>query len=173
MSANPSSKSWHAEFLDEQEVASKKAMRTLAGNMADTLREVVDPRPWTSQFPWAAVGTAAVVGAISGKMMGSKSSAASAPAAPQPVTSQPSVGKVAAKSSLLATLTSSLIAPLVNMLVQRFQKSLHQALATAMAPPPARHNSTGPVDSAYADDSDDRDDDSAARHSPSMASSAV
>jgi len=51
-------------FLAQQAADAKTAMQRTVADMQETLKEAADVRWWTQQYPWYAMGAAAVVGFV-------------------------------------------------------------------------------------------------------------
>jgi hypothetical protein len=102
------------EFLAQQAADAQTAIRRTVADIQVTAHEVVDVRWWTQQYPWYAVGTAAVLGFLMATHV-------LAPPHPQMPTALPAQGQKAGSSSWMA----SLCEVVGRMLVRIILDALH------------------------------------------------
>jgi len=107
-------------FLRQQAADAKTAMLRTVADIKATAQEAADVRWWTQQYPWYAVGTAAVVGFIAATHV-------LAPADQHPQAAPPLQEQTAARPSLMSLLfemvRSTLLSTIIEALRSRSQPS--------------------------------------------------
>jgi len=79
-------------FLRQQAADAKTAMQRTVADIGSTAKAAADVRWWTQQYPWYAVGAAAVVGLVTAAHVFAPAGrrAHAAPPAPEPAAGPPS-----------------------------------------------------------------------------------
>ena len=73
-------------FLAQQAADAKTAMQRTVEDMQRSVQQVANVRWWTQQYPWYAVGAAAVLGFVAATHVGSSTTSGAPPAPQQPQT---------------------------------------------------------------------------------------
>lgn len=97
-------------FLTQQAADAKTAMRRTVADIKATAQEAADVRWWTQQYPWYAVGAAAVLGFVAATQL-------LVPADQQAQSAPPAQAQTAARPSLLSSLVEMLSGTLVNAIL--------------------------------------------------------
>ena len=112
-------------FLAQQAADAKTAMQHTVADMQATAKEVANVRWWTQQYPWYAVGTAAVLGFVAATSVLAPADNRSRPA-------PPAASQAAARPSW----TASLFEMVRSMLMGIIADALHsQSQQSSQAPP--------------------------------------
>jgi hypothetical protein len=120
-------------FLAQQAADAKAAMQRTVAEMQTTAQQAANVRWWTQQYPWYAVGAAAVLGFVAATQIG-----AGSPAGPPPAAAS---GQTAARQSWMAPLFEMLRTTLMSTIIGAVHASGQQtgqaeALADGGAVPP-------------------------------------
>ena len=107
-------------FLTQQAADAKAAVQRTLADMKVTAQEVADVRWWTQQYPWYAVGTAAVVGFIA-------ATRALTPPDHHTETAPPAQAQTAASPSLMSSLVEMLRSALVSTIIGALRSSSQPA----------------------------------------------
>jgi len=107
-------------FLTQQAADAKAAVRRTIADIKITAQEAADVRWWTQQYPWYAVGTAAVVGFIAATQV-------LAPADHHAETAPPAQAQTAAPPSLMSALFEMLRSMLVSTIIGALRSSSQPA----------------------------------------------
>lgn len=97
-------------FLTQQAADAKTAMRRTVADIKATAQEAADVRWWTQQYPWYAVGTAAVVGFVAATHI-------LAPADHHAQSAPPAQGQTAARPSWMSSLVEMLSSTLLSAII--------------------------------------------------------
>jgi len=107
-------------FLTQQATDAKTAMLRTVADIKATAQEAADVRWWTQQYPWYAVGAAAVVGFVAATQL-------LTPAGPQAQPAPPAQGQAAARPTLMSSLfemvRSTLMSAIIGALHSGSQRS--------------------------------------------------
>ena len=103
-------------FLRQQATDAKTAMRRTVADIKATAQEAADVRWWTQQYPWYAVGTAAVVGFVAATQL-----LAPADHHVQPV--PPAQSQIAARPSLMSSLFEMVRSILLGTIIEALRSS--------------------------------------------------
>jgi hypothetical protein len=106
-------------FLAQQAADAKTAMQRTVTDMRATVQHVANVRWWTQQYPWYAVGAAAVVGFMAVTKVLSPSNKGTAPA-------PPAYGQAAASPSWTAPLIEMLRTTLMSAVIGAVHSSGQQ-----------------------------------------------
>jgi len=98
-------------FLTQQATDAKTAMQRTLADMQVTVKEAADVRWWTQQYPWYAVGAAAVVGFVTATQVLAPSDHRAPPAPP---TQGQSAGRPSWMSSLFDLVRSTLMGAIME-----------------------------------------------------------
>jgi len=107
-------------FLTQQAVDAKAAMRRTVADIKATAQEAADVRWWTQQYPWYAVGTAAVVGFVAATQL-------LTPADHQAQPAPPAQAQTAARPTLMASLFEMLRSALMSTIIEALRSGNQQA----------------------------------------------
>ncbi len=110
-------------FLRQQAADAKTAMLRTVADIKATAQEAADVRWWTQQYPWYAVGTAAVVGFVAATHL-----LAPADHHAQPV--PPAQSQTAARPSLMSSLLEMVRSVLLSAIIGALRSS-HEPSARA------------------------------------------
>jgi hypothetical protein len=102
-------------FLTQQAADAKAAMLRTMADIKATAQEAADVRWWTQQYPWYAVGTAAVVGFVAATQLLSPAAQPAPPAQP--------VARPTLMSSLFEMVRSTLVSAIIGALHSGSQPS--------------------------------------------------
>jgi ElaB/YqjD/DUF883 family membrane-anchored ribosome-binding protein len=114
-------------FLAQQAADAKTAMQHTVADMQATAKEVANIRWWTQQYPWYAVGTAAVLGFVAATSVLAPADNRSRPA-------PPAASQAAARPSW----TASLFEMIRSMLMGIIADALHTKGRQASRPQPTQ-----------------------------------
>jgi len=117
-------------FLTQQATDAKTAMQRTLADMQATVKEAADVRWWTQQYPWYAVGAAAVVGFVTATQVLGPSDHRVPPAPP---TQEQSTGRPSWRSSLFELVRSTLIGAITEAMRASSQHSDRAQAAQAQA----------------------------------------
>jgi len=107
-------------FLTQQAADAKTAMQRTVADIKATAREVANVRWWTQQYPWYAVGAAAVVGFIAATQV---LAPADRHAPPALLVQRPAAVRPSWISSLLEMVSSTLVSTIMEALRTHGQQS--------------------------------------------------
>jgi hypothetical protein len=114
-------------FLTQQATDAKTAMQRTLADMQATAKEAADVRWWTQQYPWYAVGAAAVVGFVTATQVLAPSDHRASPA-------PPTQGQSAGRSSWMASLFNLVSSALMGAITEALRaNSQHSERAQAQA----------------------------------------
>ena len=111
-------------FLTQQAADAKAAMQRTVADMKATAQEAADVRWWTQQYPWYAVGAAAVVGFVAATQL---LTPAHQPAQPAPP------AQAAARPTLVSSLFDMVRSALMTTIAEALRPGDRQAEARARA----------------------------------------
>ena len=117
-------------FLTQQATDAKTAMQRTVADMQATVKEAADVRWWTQQYPWYAVGAAAVVGFVAATQVLAPSDHHAQPAPPA---QGQTAGQPSLMSSLFALLRSTLMGAIMEAIRTSRQPSEHAPAEHAQA----------------------------------------
>ena len=107
-------------FLTQQAADAKAAIQRTLADMKATAQEAADVRWWTQQYPWYAVGTAAVVGFIAATQL-------LAPADHQVQPAAPAQAQTAARPTLMSSLFDMVRSALMTTIAEALRPGNQQA----------------------------------------------
>src|SRR5215831_14073134 len=107
-------------FLTQQAADAKAAVLHTIADMKATAQEAADVRWWTQQYPWYAVGAAAVLGFMAATRV-------LAPADHHPQPAPPAQGQTAARPSLASSVFEMLRSALVSTIIEALHSSSQPA----------------------------------------------
>jgi hypothetical protein len=109
------------EFLSQQATDAKTAMQQTLAEIQTSVREAANVRWWTQQYPWYAVGAAAVAGFMTGTRVLVPPERQAAPAPPAQAQAPPG---------------SSLTSSLFELVRSTLMSAIMEAVRTTVQPPP-------------------------------------
>ena len=107
-------------FLAQQAADAKTAMQHTVADIQATAKEVANVRWWTQQYPWYAVGAAAVLGFVA-------ATSVLAPSDHRPRPAPPAASQAAARPSWTASLFETVRSMLMSILVDALHNKGQQA----------------------------------------------
>jgi ElaB/YqjD/DUF883 family membrane-anchored ribosome-binding protein len=107
-------------FLAQQAADAKTAMQHTVADIQATAKEVANVRWWTQQYPWYAVGAAAVLGFVA-------ATSVLAPADHQPRPAPPAASQAAARPSWAASLFEMVRSTLMSIIVDALHTQSQQS----------------------------------------------
>jgi hypothetical protein len=121
----PQTSKSEAAFLAQQAAAAKTAIGQTLEEMQKTAKEAADIRWWTQHYPWAAVGTAALLGFFSIPILTRESSTP-----PQAATRDGQAAVPSLMASLFDLVKGALIASVTAALKDKKEQAEHPTTAT-------------------------------------------
>jgi hypothetical protein len=111
-----------AVFLQQQATDAKTAIQQTLAEMQEHARAAVDVRWWTQQYPWIAVGAAAVLGFVATSVLTRDGRPSPRADTPPPVATAQASFLTSLLAPLFTTLRSALVSAVVSGVMDKVQE---------------------------------------------------